>query len=100
MADDKNQPPPQLQLQISLDDAIANGVYANMAMVNHNETEFILDFIFAQPQVAKATVRSRVITSPKHMKRLLVALQDNVARYESQFGKIEVSGPSLNLPMH
>jgi hypothetical protein len=100
MADEKTQPTPQLQLQISLDDAVANGVYANMAMVNHNETEFILDFIFAQPQVAKAQVRSRVITSPKHMKRLLVALQDNLARYEAQFGKVEVSGPSLNLPMH
>ena len=100
MADEKTQPPPQLQLQISLDDSVANGVYANMAMVNHNETEFVLDFIFAQPQVAKAAVRSRVITSPKHMKRLLAALQDNLARYESQFGKVELSGPAFNLPMH
>ena len=100
MADDKPQAPPQMQLQINLDDATAHGIYANMAMVNHNETEFILDFIFAQPQVAKATVRSRVITSPKHMKRLLLALQDNLARYESQFGKIDVSGPAMNLPVH
>jgi Protein of unknown function (DUF3467) len=102
MADDKPPAPApqQLQVHVTLDDATSHGVYANMAMVNHNETEFILDFIFAQPQVSKATVRSRIITSPKHMKRLLLALQDNLARYEAQFGKVDISGPGLNLPMH
>ena len=102
MPDDKPAAPvpQQLQLQITIDDAVANGVYANMAMVNHNETEFIVDFIFVHPQMAKATVRSRVVTSPKHLKRLLLALQDNLGRYEAQFGKIDISGPGLNLPMH
>ena len=90
----------QLQLQITIDDATANGTYANMAMVNHNETEFIVDFIFVHPQMAKATVRSRVVTSPKHLKRLLLALQDNLGRYEAQFGKVDISGPGMNLPMH
>ena len=88
MSDDA---PQQIQIQIQIDDQLAQGVYANMTMVNHNETEFILDFIYVQPQVPKAQVRARVINSPKHVKRFLLALQDNVARYEAQFGKIEAS---------
>ena len=83
----------QVQIQLQIDDAIANGAYVNMALLNHNETEFTIDFIYVQPQAPKAVVRARVINSPKHMKRFLLALQDNVARYEAQFGKIDVSGP-------
>ena len=93
--------PPQIQIQVQIDDQLAQGVYANMAMVNHNETEFVIDFIYVQPQIPKAQVRARVINSPKHMKRLLHALQDNVAKYEAQFGKIDVSGalpPTLGMP--
>ena len=89
-----------MQIQIQIDDATANGAYTNMAMVNHSETEFILDFIYVQPQMAKAVVRSRVISSPKHVKRLLLALQDNIAKYEAQFGKIDISGPGFPMPMH
>jgi hypothetical protein len=85
--------PQQIQIQLQLDDAMAQGVYANMALVNHNDTEFVLDFIYVQPQMPKATVRARIINSPKHMKRLLHAIQDNVAKYEAQFGKIDISGP-------
>ena len=55
--------PPPVQIQIQIDDATANGVYVNLAMVNHSETEFILDFIYVQPQAPKAQVRSRVISS-------------------------------------
>ena len=84
---------PQVQIQLQLDEATALGMYVNMAMVNHNETEFVLDFIYVQPQAPKAVVRARIINSPKHMKRFLHALQDNVTRYEAQFGKIDVSGP-------
>jgi hypothetical protein len=61
-----------------------------MAMVNHTETEFTIDLIYVQPQGPKATVRARAITTPKHLKRLLLAIQDNVARYEQRFGTIEV----------
>lgn len=85
---------PQVQIQLDLDPQTANGVYANMALLNHNETEFVIDFIYVQPQVAKAVVRARVINNPKHMKRFLMALHDNVAKYEAQFGKIDVSGPA------
>jgi hypothetical protein len=92
--------PPQMQIQLEMDLPTANGAYANMAMVNHNETEFVLDFIYVQPQAAKATVRARIINSPKHMKRFLLALQENIAKYEAQFGRIDVSGPAPHkLPM-
>lgn len=83
--------PPEVQLQIQLDDDVANGQYVNMALVNHTETEFTLDFIYVQPQQPKAKVRSRIITSPKHMKRLIMAMQDNIAKYEAKFGTIELS---------
>src|SRR5215212_9226668 len=88
MAD--NPKPPEVQLQIQLDDDIANGQYVNMALVNHTETEFTLDFIYVQPQQPKAKVRSRIITNPKHMKRLLLAMQDNLAKFEAKFGAIEL----------
>src|SRR5262249_583161 len=78
----------EIQLQIQLDDEVANGQYINMALVNHTETEFTLDFIYVQPQQPKAKVRSRIITNPKHMKRLLHAIQDNVTKYEAKFGTI------------
>ncbi len=90
--------PPELQLQIQLDDAIANGQYANMALVNHAETEFTLDFIYVQPQQPRAKVLSRIITSPKHMKRLMMAMQDNLAKYEAKFGPVEVTDPGT--PVH
>lgn len=83
----------EVQLQIQLDDDVAQGIYSNMAMVNNNETEFTLDFMFIQPQVAKAKVRTRIITSPKHAKRFLLALQENIAKHESRFGTIDVAGP-------
>jgi hypothetical protein len=91
MADAPNPPPPpDVQLQIQLDDETANGRYINMALVNHTETEFTLDFIYVQPQQPKAQVLSRIITNPKHMKRLLLAMQDNLSKYEAKFGVIEL----------
>ncbi len=83
--------PNEIQLQIQLDDDVANGTYANMALVNHTETEFTLDFIYVQPQQPKAKVRSRIITNPKHMKRLLLAMQDNLAKFEAKFGPVELT---------
>jgi hypothetical protein len=92
------QKPPEVQLQIQLDDAIANGQYVNMALVNHTETEFTLDFIYVQPQQPRAKVLSRIITNPKHMKRLMMAMQDNLAKYEQKFGPVEVTDPGT--PVH
>jgi hypothetical protein len=97
MADSPGKPP-EIQLQIQLDDDVANGTYVNMALVNHTETEFTLDFIYVQPQQPKAKVRSRIITNPKHMKRLLLAIQDNVAKFEARFGPIEITDPDN--PVH
>jgi hypothetical protein len=89
---------PQVQIQLDLDPQTANGAYVNMAMLNHNETEFVIDFIYVQPQAPKAVVRARIINNPKHMKRFLQALHDNVAKYEAQFGKIDISGPLPPMP--
>ena len=94
MADDKNSPPapgqvPQIQLQ--LDDTIAQGNYCNVVVLNHTDAEFVLDFAFLQPTMPTARVRARVITSPKHAKRMLAALQQNVARYEERFGEITLA---------
>ena len=96
MAD--NPKPNEVQLQIQLDDDIANGQYVNLAMVNHTETEFTLDFIYLQPQQPKAKVRSRIIISPKHMKRLLLAMQDNLGKFESKFGAVVLS--EADNPVH
>ena len=90
MSDKPGVPPHTIQLQIEIDPVTANGMFVNMAMVNHTETEFTLDLVYVQPQAPKATVRARVITTPKHMKRLLLAVQDNVAKYEARFGPLDL----------
>jgi hypothetical protein len=79
----------EVKLDILLDEEIAQGVYANLAAVNHSDTEFTLDFIFVQPQSPRARVRSRVITSPRHARRLLLALEENIRKYEKKFGPID-----------
>lgn len=93
---DKPAPAP-VQLQLQIDDDVAQGAYVNMASISHTETEFTLDLIYVQPQGPKGKVRSRVITSPKHAKRLLLALQENVRRYEARFGTIDL-GTSTSFP--
>lgn len=93
MSDPKTAEQKKINIQIQLDEDTAQGAYVNLAMVNHTETEFTLDFIYVQPQQPKAKVRSRIISSPKHTKRLMEALKDNVAKYERRFGTIDISGP-------
>jgi hypothetical protein len=88
---DTPKPPEASQLQIQMDEDIANGLYMNLALVNFTETEFTLDFIYVQPQLPRGRVRSRIITNPKHARRLLLALQDSLARYESLHGPIVLS---------
>jgi hypothetical protein len=78
------------QMQIELKEEIANGIYANLAVIAHSSSEFVMDFINMMPGVAKSQVRSRVIMAPEHVKRLAMALADNINRYEEQFGKIEL----------
>lgn len=81
--------PKEIKLEIQLDEETAQGSYVNLSVVNHNENEFILDMIFVQPQAPRAKVRSRIISSPRHAKQLLQALQENVDRYEETFGEIK-----------
>jgi hypothetical protein len=90
MSDKPASTPQTFQLQIEIDPATANGVFVNMALVNHTDTEFTLDLVYVQPQAPKAMVRARAITTPKHMKRLLAAIQDNLAKYEARFGVVEL----------
>jgi hypothetical protein len=79
------------QINIELPEEIAEGVYSNLAIISHSPTEFIVDFIRMVPNVPKAKVKSRIILTPEHAKRLLSALVDNVKKYEQQFGSIEES---------
>ncbi len=82
--------PASPKLQVQIDDDIAQGVYSNLVLLNHTENEFVLDFAFIQPSNGRAKVRARVISSPRHTKRLLQALQKNLERYEELFGTIDV----------
>ncbi|OGS13737.1 MAG: hypothetical protein A2285_03495 [Elusimicrobia bacterium RIFOXYA12_FULL_57_11] len=88
MAENKQDPNKAIQLEVQMDDITAQGLYANLAGVTHSETEFIFDFLFLQPNQAKAKLRARVISSPVHTKRFLAALLENIKRYEERFGVI------------
>ena len=79
------------EIQVEVEENTAQGVYVNLAMVSHSESEFVLDFIFVQPQHSKAKVRSRVITSPSHAKRIMAALKENIAKYEARFGALKAN---------
>lgn len=83
----------QNQLQIQLRPEVADGKYSNLAMIGHGPNEFLIDFIFAAPGMPQAPVVSRVIMSPENAKRLLGALEDNVKKYEAQFGVISQRRP-------
>ena len=94
MADREKKTSKEQHIAVQIDPLKGDGVYSNLMMISHRKEEFILDFMFLQPQRASqgqpvATLRSRVITSPEHAKRILRALQENVARYESMYGTIQ-----------
>lgn len=79
------------QLQIELKEEVAQGVYANLAIITHSSSEFILDFIRVMPGLPKAGVQSRVILAPEHAKRLLRALEENLSKYERNFGSVRLA---------
>jgi len=82
------------QINIELPEDIAQGTYSNLAIITHSNSEFVVDFVRLMPGIAKATVKSRIILTPEHAKRLLIALQDNIAKFEIAHGKIKQSeGP-------
>ncbi|TZF82767.1 DUF3467 domain-containing protein [Pedobacter sp. BS3] len=76
------------QLNIELDEQTAEGIYSNLAIITHSNTEFVLDFIRVMPGVPKAKVKSRIVLTPEHAKRLLGALEDNIAKFEAANGHI------------
>lgn len=86
----ENQETNNGQLQIELKEEVALGVYANLAVIAHSSSEFVLDFIRVLPGMPKANVQSRIVLAPEHAKRLLRALQDNIEKYEAVMGPIRM----------
>jgi hypothetical protein len=94
------KPNPENQINIELTEDVAEGVYSNLAMITHSNSEFVIDFIRLMPGVPKAKVKSRVVITPEHAKRLLAALQDNIKKYEESFGVIKQHQEQASFPMN
>lgn len=96
--EDQKGKPGKNQLDIELNDEVAQGTYSNLAIITHSSAEFVLDFVRIMPGVPKAQVKSRIILTPEHTKRLLRALEDNIKKYESVHGEIKdkgLGGPAM-----
>ena len=101
MADDqKKQNPNPNQINIELSEETAEGIYTNLAMIAHSSSEFVIDFIRLMPGVPKAKVKSRVVITPEHAKRLLNALKDNIEKYEETFGPIKKTDEAPKFPIN
>lgn len=90
------------KLNINISPEVSGGTYANLAIIAHSASEFVIDYAAVLPGMPQANVKSRIIMTPENAKKLLLALQDNVAKYEKQFGKIQLSGtpaPGSTIPM-
>lgn len=79
------------ELDLELAEEVAQGKYANLAVISHSRSEFVVDFAAMMPGLPKARVHSRIILTPEHAKRLLMSLQDNITKYESNVGRIELA---------
>ncbi len=91
------------QLNIELNEEIGQGIYSNLAVITHSPSEFVLDFIRVMPGLPKAQVKSRVVVTPEHAKRLMMALMDNIKRYEANHGaikNIDDGNNGMNIPMN
>ncbi|MFP4489799.1 MAG: DUF3467 domain-containing protein [Bacteroidales bacterium] len=98
MADNTKNPN---QINIELNDEVAQGIYSNLAVITHSSSEFVVDFVRIMPGIKKAQVKSRVILTPEHAKRLLGALADNIKKYESVHGPVKnVKGSGPVMPMN
>lgn len=87
------------QIKIELKDDVAQGTYANLSIITHSSSEFVLDFARMMPGVPKAEVKSRVILTPEQTKRLFFALQQNMKQYEEQFGDIQIHSSDIVPPL-
>lgn len=94
----QQQDPGQNQLNIELNEEMAEGTYSNLAIITHSNAEFVVDFINVMPSAPKAKVKSRIILTPQHAKRLLKALADNVKKFEQVHGNIKDLEP-VSIPM-
>ena len=97
------EPKKKHQIKIELDDNVGQGEYANFAVVTHSPAEFVMDYIRVLPGMTKSKVKSRIIMAPMHAKTLMMALQDNIKKFESKFGEIKIvkgvtPGPEFKLP--
>ena len=88
------------QLNIELSEEVAEGIYSNLAIITHSNTEFVLDFIRVMPGVPKAKVKSRIVLTPEHAKRLVAAIEDNIEKFETVNGRIKVQPESGGFPMN
>lgn len=95
--ENNNQKPGQLNIELS--EEMAEGTYSNLAILTHSPSEFIVDFVQIMPGAPKAKVKSRIILTPQHAKRLLMALQENVQKFEQQHGPIREGEPQGGIPM-
>jgi len=86
-------------VQIELSDEIAQGIYSNLAIIAHSSSEFVVDFVRLMPGIPKAKVQSRIILTPEHAKRLMLALADNIKKYEAQNGDIKLQGMGFVPPV-
>ena len=86
------------QIKIELDDEIGQGEYVNLAIVTHSPAEFVIDYIRVLPGMVKSKVKSRIIMAPMHAKTLMMALGDNIKKYENKFGEIKISKESGQIP--
>jgi len=96
---EENKDSKQNQISIELKEDIAQGVYSNLAVITHSSSEFVIDFIRVMPGIPKADVKSRVILTPEHAKRLMHALQDNIAKFEKAHGEIKKTEGSGQSPI-
>ena len=89
------------QINIELKEDVAQGIYSNLAVITHSSSEFVIDFIRVMPGIPKADVKSRIILTPEHVKRLMLALQDNISKFETVHGEIKkVEGSGIPIPMN
>jgi len=96
----ENKPQDPNQINIELSEEIAEGTYSNLAIITHSNSEFVIDFVRIMPGVPKAKVKSRIVLTPDHAKRLLNALEDNIAKYEEIHGEITVNEQFPPIPMN
>lgn len=101
MSDKKDQAPKQdNQINIELNEEMAEGTYSNLAIITHSNSEFVFDYVRVMPGVPKARVKSRIIMNPQHAKRLLRALKENIDKFEANHGEIKDAEQVQGIPMN